>query len=421
MLHTRREFLRKSTFRAAALSALGSSRAPSAESTARPVDKRTYLSRVLYSRQEIDDWFAGRAFEFEKYDGELGWVLRDTRLVDGIDGSTSTYRYGQLGERLLINHADRPCRINTYGNSFTQCHQVSDGETWQEVLAAHLGEPVRNFGVGGYSVYQAYRRMLREEARAPADTIIFNIYSDDHYRNLAGWRLIRRGAKHAGPFMLPALPHLRVNLTTGECEERENPCPTKESVYHLSDLDWVEEQFQDDFVLGIRLAQVNARTDPDFAYQILTQLARTYHLETRVDRKQPIGTVTREIYTRAGLLATMQVIRWIEAFRKRSGKNVLYVLSFASGHVAGYLEKRDRFDQPVVDFLKDSDLPYVDLLEAHAADHSQFSISIKDYLRRYYIGHYNPLGNFFTAFAVKDKLVEMLDPKPPAYRAPQAR
>ena len=60
-------------------------------------------------------------------------------------------------------YVGRPCRINTYGDSFTQCHQVSDGETWQEYLAAHLGEPIRNFGMGGYGAYQAYRRMVREE------------------------------------------------------------------------------------------------------------------------------------------------------------------------------------------------------------------------------------------------------------------
>lgn len=59
-------------------------------------------------------------------------------------------------------YADQKPRINTYGNSFTQCHQVSDGETWQEYLAAHLGEPIGNFGTGGHGVYQAYRRMLRE-------------------------------------------------------------------------------------------------------------------------------------------------------------------------------------------------------------------------------------------------------------------
>jgi hypothetical protein len=38
---------------------------------------------------------------------------------------------------------------------YSDCHQVSDCETWQEYLAGHLGEPIRNFGMGGYGVYQA--------------------------------------------------------------------------------------------------------------------------------------------------------------------------------------------------------------------------------------------------------------------------
>ena len=91
----------------------------------------------------------------------------------------------------MMHYADRPCRINTYGNSFTQCHQVSDYETWQEVLAAHLQEPVRNFGIGGWSSYQAYLRILKEEIRNPAEYIIFNFYQDDHRRNLDSWRNIR--------------------------------------------------------------------------------------------------------------------------------------------------------------------------------------------------------------------------------------
>lgn len=36
-------------------------------------------------------------------------------------------------------------------------------------------------------------------------------------------------------------------------------------------------------------------------------------------------------------------------------------------------------------------------------------------LARYFIGHYNPLRNHFCAFAMKDQVVEMLDPKPAAY------
>jgi hypothetical protein len=56
-----------------------------------------------------------------------------------MDDSVSNYTFAQPdGERVMRNYATQPCRINTYGNSFTQCHQVSDDETWQEVLAAHF-------------------------------------------------------------------------------------------------------------------------------------------------------------------------------------------------------------------------------------------------------------------------------------------
>ena len=52
----------------------------------------------------------------------------------------------------------------------------------------------------------------------------------------------------------------------------------------------------------------------------------------------------------------------------------------------------------------------------HIRDFEGFSLSPEDYVNRYYIGHYNPLGNHFFAFAIKDAIVEWLNPKPPAYR-----
>jgi hypothetical protein len=33
---------------------------------------------------------------------------------------------------------------------------------------------------------------------------------------------------------------------------------------------------------------------------------------------------------------------------------------------------------------------------------------------RYFIGHYNPLGNCFCAFAIKGQFARMLQPPPPA-------
>ena len=121
-----------------------------------------FLKSLLYTRDEVDAWLAGEAFPFAKYSSEFGWLLPNAYFRDGVDKSTSVYTYRQPdGERTMGNYAEQPCRINTYGDSFTQCHQVSDNETWQEYLAAHLQEPIRNFGMGGCSVYQAYLRMLK--------------------------------------------------------------------------------------------------------------------------------------------------------------------------------------------------------------------------------------------------------------------
>src|SRR5438874_1847598 len=148
---------------------------------------RDYLRPLVLTREDVDLWLKQRAFPFCKYDGELGYLHIDRDFQEGLDGAMCRYRYDKLDARRMFAHAGEPCRINSYGDSFTSCEQVSDGETWQEVLAAHLGEPVRNYGIGGYSVYQAYLRMLREEQRAPARCIIFNVFDDDHARNLHGW------------------------------------------------------------------------------------------------------------------------------------------------------------------------------------------------------------------------------------------
>ena len=58
-------------------------------------------------------------------------------------------------------------------------------EVDRRALAGHLGEPIRNFGMGGFGVYQAYRRMIREEQTASSvEYLIFYIWGDDHVRSL---------------------------------------------------------------------------------------------------------------------------------------------------------------------------------------------------------------------------------------------
>lgn len=142
-----------------------------------------YLRESAVSQEVIARFLQGPSWA--QYDPELGYILGNYLPSDGMDRSTTLSTAQTNGARTSFVYAGRRCRINTYGDSFTQCHQVSDAETWQEYLAGHLGEPIRNFGMGGYGAYQAFRRMVREERTDhAAEYLIFYIWGDDHIRSL---------------------------------------------------------------------------------------------------------------------------------------------------------------------------------------------------------------------------------------------
>ena len=232
---------------------------------------RKFLEEVTLKREIVGRFLDSGAYNGFAFDDELGYKLRDSCPKDGVDSSFTVARFQPGGEQLMLNFADRPCRINTYGNSFTQCSQASDGETWQEYLAAHFGEPIRNFGVGGFGVYQTYRRMLREEkTNSSAEYIILNIWSDDHFRSLFKWPWLRytdekrnQQRKHLSrtelyQFHYVTWAHIRLNPDTAQFEECDNPCSTPESLYLLCGRNRVYETFKDDFEVQAYLAQKGA-------------------------------------------------------------------------------------------------------------------------------------------------------------------
>ena len=122
-----------------------------------------YLAKSAVQKGVIEVFLSEDHASCAQFDPELGYTIGNALIPDGMDGSLSITTSQANGARSSMMYNEMPCRINTYGNSFTQCSQTSDGETWQEYLAAHLGEPIHNFGVGGFGVYQAYRRLLRTE------------------------------------------------------------------------------------------------------------------------------------------------------------------------------------------------------------------------------------------------------------------
>src|SRR5262249_25580275 len=144
-----------------------------------------------------------------------------------------------------IMYADKPCRIHVHGSSFAAGEGVSDGDTWEEKLAAHFCEPVKNFGVGGFSTYHELLRIKKEEEKDPAKYIILNIGNGDHVLNLVSWQRIRFRADFTKAFHT-TVPYVSVDMDKGEVTEHSNPCPDTQSLYNLCDLDWLIKTFEND-------------------------------------------------------------------------------------------------------------------------------------------------------------------------------
>ena len=380
-----------------------------------------YLRKSTVPKQIIDVFLDPDQPSWAKFDPELGYVLSNSLPRDGIDGSATISTVQKNGARTNHFYASHCCRINTYGNSFTQCHQVSDSETWQSYLSAHLGEPIQNFGMGGYGAYQAYRRLVRTETTEDgAEYVILYVWGDDHLRNTMRCRhaFIYPWWDHQGglAFHNNFWAHLEIDLQTGQLTEQENRLPTEDSLYRMTDEDFMVEALQNDLMLQLCVA---AYVEPrSLQLEQLNRLADIFGLPVLTPNQpdQLIKTAQKLKYA-YGFAATKYVIDQTLSFCQRNKKKLMFLL-LCPLVTRQLLEGKPRYDQEIIDYLDSLKLRYFDANLAHYRDFSDFSISINNYMNRYYIGHYSPAGNHFFAYAFKDMLIEWLEPKPISYSDP---
>lgn len=353
-----------------------------------------------------------------QFDPVVGYTLYKDNPRDGIDGSSTISTAGKTGARTSHIYNSKPCRINTYGNSFTQCHQVSDGETWQEYLAAHLGEPIRNFGMGGFGVYQAYRRLVQiEKSDLSAENIIFYIWGDDHTRSLMRCRhaATRSWLRNKPPQMFHGnfWAHVEMDLSSKTLIEKENPLSTPESLYQMTKPEFMYEALKDDLILQLIFAdKVNPESLDMDKLNSLAQILEVKCLDSSSAERFK-ETLSNLIHAYS-FAATKYILKKIVKFCSAMGKKLIVSL-LCPTVTRQLLDGLPRYDQEIVDFLHDEDIDFFDMNVVHINDYKDFNLSVEDYMKRYYIGHYNPAGNHFFAFSIKDKIVESLDPKPITY------
>ncbi|MFN5288434.1 MAG: hypothetical protein ACK5KS_26720 [Planctomyces sp.] len=387
---------------------------------------RSFLQPHVLQRATLDRFLDSKAQVWAKFDPELGYLLRNAFVRDGVDGCHTLARYQESGQRQQVNFPDQPCRINSYGDSFTQGHQVSDGETWQEILSAHFCEPIRNFGVGGFGVYQAYRRLLRNEATdASAKYILFNIWGDDHLRSVYAWRWLAfpdNVLESMSGTMFHANPWVHARLDDrGELVERDSLCPTEASLYQLCDLDFLVRTFQEDEIAHLLFAQ---RTGACLSLEVLERVAaRCQRAVPDLSTLAAIKAGATQLLHAYAIRVGIAVMDRLHEYCKQNDKELLVLLSYPVGAVwhacnrssSDDPDNTDWHPQYFKDHLTAKGIQLVDSLPAHVAEFDTFKLTAKEYVDRYYVGHYTPRGNHFFAYAVKDAIRDWLTPAPPSY------
>jgi hypothetical protein len=400
-----------------------------------------YVRNGAASRELIDHFLTGPGWA--AFDPELGYVSQNSLMPWGIDDSRTIETFGPTGARSAFLYADRVPRINTYGDSFTEGNQVSDGETWQEYLAGHLGEPIANYGVGGYGVYQAYRRMVREESTEHgAEYVILYIWGDDPVRSLMRARWLQRypwfadqsqsrrgtGWGRRGNLQFHGNPwaHIELDLSTGRFTEHASLLTTPESVYSLCDPDWLWEHLGDD--LAVQLYAYGAGLTTEFDREKADALAGFlgFDFDGAADPQEQANRLLH-VY---GQRATNHILDMARAYTVANGKKLLVALNFTARIGApirtaptpiAVSSDGERTDQLIVDHLAGGGFHYFDMNEVHRLEYERMApmgLSYPDYLDLYRVrgGHYSPRGNHLFAYAIKDSLIALLDPKPLPYR-----
>lgn len=395
-------------------------------------DVKHLLHTAAYHPAEIERILDPDNPSFIDFDPVLGYVLRDYDFNDGMDGIRSDYTYEPHGgHRKMIHYRERPCRINTYGDSFTQCAQVSNGETWQEILAAHFHEPIRNFGVGGYGVYQAYRRALRTEQieDLAAGHIVLNIWDDDHLRNLDAARWIRvawmcrdlpRGGKNTYPVHGFPWAHLRYDVDAGTFVERPGLCEKAQDLRRLVGQEAYCEAFKDDSLAHLYALREGGEAPVEEAERVAEAFGVTVDLRNPGSRAGD----ARRLHLVYGQRSTQFLLEQFRVWANANGRKLMVLLSYDVPAVREYLERGTRFDGSFVKWLDANGFRFVDTLQLKADEFTKFNVSIDEFISRFYIGragaqvfgHYNPYGNFWFGFAVRQALVDWMDPKPASYR-----
>ena len=275
--------------------------------------------------------------------------------------------------------------------------------------------------MGGFGVYQAYRRLLRREKEdKDSKYVILYMWGDDYVRSVFRCRYASYYTRwnDYGGYMFHGnfWSNIEMDIHTGKLVEKENRINSKEDMYKMSDPEFMYSNLKDDLMLQLYLLSYDM-VNSDLDVEGLNKLAHILKLPevdfSSTDKMKSTATALKNKYS---FEATKYILKKTDEFCKAKGKELMLVHFDPTNVFKEMVNGKKRYDQEIIDFINNNGYAYFDMNEVHLDDFKKFNLSLDEYMDRYFIGHYTPSGNHFFAYAIKDKIVEWLDPKPITYQ-----
>ncbi len=292
-------------------------------------------------------------------------------------------------------------------------------DSWTISTAQDNGQrTARNFGMGGFGTYQAYRRMRRIEVSALGGSyVILYIWGDDHCRSIMRCRHAathrvwddQNGYLFHGNFWA----NIEMDLDAGAFVERDSMLTTPASLYQMCDADFMVEALTDDLMVMLYgMERFGVDGDSGKLNRLAEHLGVDGIHDTDPDQRMASVRALKMAY---GFAASRYIVAAAASFAEAHDKQLLACLLCPTA-TEQVLCKQPRYDQGFVTHLRDHGYRVFDMNEVHGSDYAAFNLSVEAYRRRYWIGHYAPAGNHFFAYSLKDTIVDWLEPKPRTYR-----
>jgi hypothetical protein len=261
-----------------------------------------------------------------------------------------------------------------------------------------------------------------------AEYLILNVWDDDYKRNLDAARwirvawMLREQPRGKDKYPVHGFPwvHLRYDVDGGRWEERPGMCRKVEDLHKLVGKDNFYNAFKDDPV-----AQLYCLTEGGEApVEASEKLAEAFGIKVNLRNPKTRQADARKLHIAYGIRSTMFTVDKFRTWCQKNNRKFMVLLSYDVPTVQQYFKDGTRFDAEFLHFLDREKYLYVDTLPKFRDEFRQFKGTVSQFCEKYYVGrlgaqvfgHFNPLGYFWFAFAIRKELLNWLEPKPLTYR-----